>query len=66
MAFVNKWAAQYSGLLGVLAEASGIEVVQRSVQRLRKLDEAVAGYYDKEVEVHATAENLLKLDSTKR
>jgi len=66
VASVNTWLENYSGLLDLLTRSTGIDTVQRSIRKLQEVAESVSEFYESEVQVHVSAENLTKLGSTKQ
>jgi len=62
---VNTWTAKYKGLLTLLSRSSGIDVVERGILKLQELEESVARFFESEVAVYASEDNLVKLAATK-
>lgn len=65
-ATVKTWLEKYSGLLDLLSRSTGIDTVQRSIMKLQEVAESVSRFYESEVQVHASAENLSKLGAIKQ
>ena len=62
---LNAWNDKYQGLLGVLSRKCGIDVLERSILKLRELEQTVARFYESDVAVFASEDNLVKLAATK-
>ena len=62
---MNEWLAKYQGLLSLLTRSCGIDELERSILKLKELEETVGRFYDSEVSVFASEENHAKLTATK-
>ena len=59
MQAVNAWTAKYKDLLSLLTRCSGIDVVERSILKLQELEETVDRFYESDVAVFASQDDLV-------
>ena len=63
---VNEWLATYKNLLGVLTQFCGQNELKIAIDKLFEIEESVGRYFESNVQVHAQAEDLVKLSTTKQ
>ena len=66
MTIVNEWLATYKNLLGVLTQFCGQNELKIAIDKLFEIEESVGRYFESNVQVHAQAEDLVKLSTTKQ
>ena len=62
---INAWTDKYQGLLGVISRKCGNDVLERNILKLRELEQTVARFYESDVVVFASEDNIVKLAATK-
>ena len=62
---LNAWTDKYQGLLGVLSRKCRIYVLDRSILKLRELEQTVTRFYECDVALFASENNFDKLAATK-
>ena len=66
VSIVNEWLATYKNLLGVLTQFCGQNELKIAIDKLVETEESIGRYYESNVQVHAQAEDLVKLSTTKQ
>ena len=62
---VNDWLSKYSKLLDLLTESTGITMLKQDIARLIETERSIESFYQNNVQLHASAEDLVKLSNTK-
>ena len=62
---VNNWLNKYKDLLSLLTRSCGINDLERGIDKLLEIEKSVGLFYEQQVQVHVTGEDLIKLSGTK-